>query len=177
MWTFLQPLLPSVVTGVITGLIAVGLVPRHYYRQQWWQLKVQAYTEIIKQLAVLEYCLDEWSSAVINVLTFTDTKREALRRRFEAAEEAIKTASVAGEFFISQRAAHLLSRFMSELRGYDPEDEYTSGSTAGFGKKEGLAVATAHTIRDLRSEAQHDLGIRRRWPWTKLPTDQEFPMG
>ena len=174
MWTLIQPLLPSVVTGVITGLIAVWLVPRHYYRQQWWQLKVQAYTEIIRQLSALEYCLGEWGIAEINAMTFTEIKREALQRRFEAAEEAVKTATAAGEFFVSTRTTHLLTRFLSEMLQYDPEQEFTSGSTAGFGKMERLYVATQHTIKDVRAEAQHDLGIRRRWPWTKLPNDADF---
>jgi hypothetical protein len=175
MWTLIQPLLPSIVTGVITGLIAVWLVPRHYYRQQWWHLKVQSYSEIIRQLSALEYCLGEWGIADINAVTFTTTKREALQRRFETAEEAVKTAAAAGEFFISSRAAHVLGRFLTEMLQYDPEEELTPHNMAEAEKMERLYVATQHTIRDLRAEAQHDLRIKRRWPWTKLPDDRDFP--
>lgn len=175
MWTLIQSLLPSIVTGVITGLIAVWLVPRHYYRQQWWQLKVQAYTEIIRQLSALEYCLGEWGIADINAVTFTATKCEALQRRFEGAEEAVKTAAAAGELLISARAAHFLGRFLTEMLQYDPEEELTSRSMADSEKMERLYVATQHTIRDLRAEALHDLRIRTRWPWSTLPDDKDFP--
>ncbi len=112
-------LIPALVIAAVTAYLTVKWSIRQFHSQRWWELKAEAYSQIIAQLVDLQYYIER-SIEMLRAggeLDF-ETNDELYEGYFQA-KKYLRKATASGAYVISDGAAAALEELM---RGLDNEE-------------------------------------------------------
>lgn len=146
---------PSIITAILTALVAVRLSIRQFHSQRWWEKKAETYSAILEHLSELHSALSESWQDILEIRNIGPIKSERtvqLRAMNQNARLAIAKAAATGSFIVSSETARVLENLNRELQteeGGNPANEY-----------ERLFKALRQAISKIREEAKSELGVR-----------------
>jgi hypothetical protein len=91
MWQFAS----SLVVAIIVAILTVQLSLRRFYREKWWERRLDAYTRVIEALHHMQRSLDvDWRREVEKT-EFDEAYRKAFSERGQAGWAEIHKSSAA----------------------------------------------------------------------------------
>lgn len=98
----------SLVVAVVAAWVAASLALQRFFRERWWERKVEAYTELLVAL----HDLAEWPGSLadepLKAAPLTNEEVAALETRFREGQVKVRRAAALGSFVISERAVEIL---------------------------------------------------------------------
>jgi hypothetical protein len=111
----LKDLIPGLFISVLTALVTVRLSIRQFRSERWWEKKWDAYSQIMKQLTLLEFSYGSWYDDAVSARALNDESKAILREQHHQAEESIGMAAAAGSFVVSKESARVLADLVKEF--------------------------------------------------------------
>jgi hypothetical protein len=141
----------SLLVAVTTALLTVWLSLRRFYREKWWEAKMQAYTNLIQALHHMKWDLQisirsQWKGDDEE----TEYQKEWGAKHQAAWEEVRKQIDV-GEFLYSSNSVKILRALDSETAP-DEDEPYID-------HLEKLQVAVEKCLPAIKVSARIDLGL------------------
>jgi hypothetical protein len=146
-------ILITLAVSVTTSLLAVWLALRRFYREKWWEEKLQAYTQIIQALHAMKWDLEISIDAEYDHRpTDTDYHKRWDAKHRDAWEEIRKQIDV-GDFLFSSESVAILERLSKEA-GSEPDENYLE-------HMERTQAAVEKCMPAIKTAARKDLGLPR----------------
>jgi hypothetical protein len=146
-------LIPALAVSVVTALLTVKLSLKQFRSGRWWERKAEAYTRIMEQLTLMEYCLDAWTDAELAFRSLGPEEQRKLSDEWRQAKRSVVAAAQAGSYLVSDGAAAALRELVPEL------SERSSGGDV-FAEMDNQAAAVRDCVVRVRDAAKKDLGTR-----------------
>ena len=115
MSVFLE-LLGALVIAVVASWVTVRLSLRSFLSQRWWEMKADAYSQIMEQLSHLEYYEARYLEAMENFGDPSAERHKLAAEESAEASRALRKAAAIGALIISEKAADALDEL------YEPQD-------------------------------------------------------
>ena len=149
---FILALLPGLVISALTAWLTVKLSVRQFRSQRWWEKKVEAYSQIMEHLTLLEFACAAWYDDAISVKTLSDERRKMLSEEHVRAEESVRKVAAAGSYIVSADAASALSELVKAFDKHVPGEHWLDE----VGRQ---LQATRECIAKVRGLAKSDLKL------------------
>ena len=144
-------LLITAVGLFVAPLLAVRLSLKQFHSQKWWELKAEAYSNIMARLSAVQRALDLWIDMDEGTRGASKEQNDLANKEFSDAKHELGKTSAAGAFLVSDDASKALTKLVNQLdveRGTgDSHQEMTDDYRA---VKECLALVRECAKRDLK---------------------------
>jgi len=100
-----------VAVGLIAGLFSSYLATRDHRYRKWWELRVEAYQELIHSLSDLVYYFDKHYDAEIENRDMPDELEKKLHAYWDEGFTKVRRAADAGSFLFSENVNSALIEF------------------------------------------------------------------
>lgn len=151
----LVSVLLSLIPAVVVSFITVRLSLRQFYSQKWWEKKVEAYSNIIKDLKDFHYCVSELYDRETGLKQLDDNRLDKLGRTKRKSYETLKLTALEKNFVISKEAAMELDRFIKET-AYDYPEQDKEPLSEYYGR---LYENVEECLKNFRFFAKKDLKV------------------
>lgn len=101
---FILAIVPAAIASGTLFYAARTIAARQHHTSKWWELKVEAYSRIIEQLASVKYSLDLWLKESWGMTRLDDTISAELRQKHDRAKAELTQTLHTGAFIIDQSA-------------------------------------------------------------------------
>lgn len=122
---FVQGLLIALIPGffisIVTAYFTSKWAIRQFHSQKWWELKAEAYSQIIARLVDLQYSFGRWFDLFVLEKELDSTSREKLVKESQQAQEYLTKAAAAGAYIVSDNTAATLEVLLRELDETDSD--------------------------------------------------------
>jgi len=143
-----KAIIPAIVVAILTAYITVKLSMKQFYTQRWWQKKAEVYSEIIQNLALLQFYFGESYDEGIGLKKLSDDEKEKLYNDYKKAKESLIKASFVGTYIVSEATSNLVEQLVSDLK--PKQSDFVSDMDRLYGVvRDGLLK--------LRTQAKEDL--------------------
>lgn len=105
------------IVGLIAGVFSSVITNRDHRKQQWWELRVEAYKNAIECLSDLNNYYDIHYEAHIEGRELPNEFAEKLSKEWHNAFPKIRKMNDAGAFLFSERANEALKKFIASGQG------------------------------------------------------------
>jgi hypothetical protein len=117
-------LIPSIIVAVFAAYLSARLTLKEFYRQKWWERKLEAYSKILEHLSFLQYHTTETINDYQANIPIDDELQDRLTKGYKKSKEAlIKTAAI-GEFIVSERTTQALSKLIIKMDNLYFEEDF-----------------------------------------------------
>ncbi len=146
----LLTVLPGLVVGVLTAVVANRLTLNRFYTERWWERKADTYSKIMESL----YHMVNYTGQQMRDPATRDKEieQELLSRSMSATQQIDQITSI-GAFIISKTSAMRLTVLRKELENAAKADDWYEYLEAEYS-------ALADCIRDIREIANDDLHVK-----------------
>ena len=145
----------SLIPAVVVAILTVRLSLRQFYSQKWWEKKVEAYSNIIKDLKNFHYCISELYDLETGVKQLNDHRLDTLDRNKRKSFENLKLTALEKNFVISKEAAMELDKFIKKT-AYDYPEQDKEPLSEYYGRQyEGIEEC----LMNFRLYAKKDLKV------------------
>ncbi|MCL4386367.1 MAG: hypothetical protein M1326_08665, partial [Cyanobacteria bacterium] len=123
--------------------------------KKWWEKKVEAYSNIIKDLKDFHYCVSELYDRETGLKQLDDNRLDKLGRTKRKSYETLKLTALEKNFVISKEAAMELDRFIKET-AYDYPEQDKEPLSEYYGR---LYENVEECLKNFRFFAKKDLKV------------------
>jgi len=149
--TVLFQLILSLVVAVTTAYLTVWLSLRRFYREKWWEAKMEAYTNVIQALHHMNRDLDiSLRAEMRGDYTESDYRKEWSEKHRLAWDEIRRQIDV-GEFLYSPKSMRILRALIKDSE-HDPDYMYAEHLMT-------LQSAVETCMPAIKAAARADLGL------------------
>jgi hypothetical protein len=149
------------IVGVVITLIGIFVAPwlavrlslKQFRSTRWWEKQAEAYSNIMEQLAALQYTLGIWYDESLHLKDLSKSEKETLNEKYGEAREIIEKAAAAGAYLISDGASKTLTTLIKELNKSDLRGDWLSDLDRHYG-------AVRECITEMTRYSRKDLDIR-----------------
>lgn len=113
-------LIPSLIIAIVTALLTVKLSLRKFYKERWWEKKVDTYSRIVD--ALHNYKNYNEQKLKIEMSHPNSGEEKKLEKQWEDADAELQRAIDLGAFVISEEAEEIIKKFLNRQIG-DPNYE------------------------------------------------------
>jgi len=100
--------------GVLAGAFASLMANRDHRQQKWWELRIQAYKEVIEALSELLQYFDTYLNATVAKEKLTEDQKNELLDIRKNGFQRVRRAADAGAFMFSTEVEDALNELVSE---------------------------------------------------------------
>jgi len=134
-------------TAIVTAVLTVRLSIKQFRSQRWWERQLQAYTDILDALTVLDNALALHLRAAVTGSEMPEERLKVLAEETLHSGNLLRRAAAAGDFLISDAAHKALEMVNTE--------DHTDQGWYSFLEVERERVR--HCIAVIRAEARREL--------------------
>ena len=143
----------SLVLAVIIALMTVQLSLRRFYREKWWERRLDAYTRVIEALHHMVRSMDAGYAHELKERQYDSEERQRLSERAEAGWNEVRKATDMGELLLSAGALGSLKDLI------DQTDKFSLEAPSYFDYlEEALPLVRVH-LKTFVVIAKKDLGL------------------
>lgn len=146
----LLTVLPGLVIGVLTAVLANRLTLNRFYTERWWERKADTYSKIMESLYHMVNFTDQ---QMRDPRTIDKEVEQKLLARSVSSTEQIDQITSIGAFIISKTSANRLISLRKEL-------EKAAKAEGWYEYLGAESNALDQAIRDMRELAKNDLHVK-----------------
>lgn len=151
---FFLDLFISGITGLVAALFAVRISLHKFASQKWWERCEEAYAKIIGILSKIRVYLGNWEEHYLKSKKLSQDELNALNEKYKEELEKIELLASEGAFRISDKSNDALNNLIKSLNRHSDEPIESIGTHY---------VAVKKCIDIIRTEAEKDLRIKKKW--------------
>jgi hypothetical protein len=148
------PLLQIVVTALASAWLTSTFQNKDHRYRKHWELRVEAYRELIEGLAGIEQYWEAVERAAMRGSDLSEEAESRLDPMYRSGYASVRKAALTGVFLFSHKVEGSLHLYLSD-RKLDPSD--------WFGYVEGELAAVSGCRRDVVDAARTDLEVLGSW--------------
>ena len=122
---FTRGLLTALIPGLFISVVAAYCTSiwaiRQFRSQKWWELKAEAYSQIIARLVGLQYCLGQSYDLFVLHKELDARSRQELDEESLQAHKYLTKAAAAGAYIVSDDTAAALEELLRKLDKTHPD--------------------------------------------------------
>jgi hypothetical protein len=143
----------SLIVAIIVAVLTVQLSLRRFYREKWWERRLDAYTRVIEALHHMLRSMEAGYSEELKERHYEPEQRKRLSERAEAGWNEVRKAADMGELLLSAAALGSLKDLI------DQTDKFSEEQPSYFDYlNESLPVVRVH-LKTFVVVAKKDLGL------------------
>lgn len=147
------PLIAGIVSAFLTNYLSAHYTFRRFRREQWWQLKREAYESIIRRLSDIMFSAERYIAQVETYRTSVPPKAPTRDKQPSwSLQEIVST----GSYIVSEKTVEAVRSVFNRLAVNESEHN-VGGDAFGDANKDYETAQEALAI--VRAEALRDLGI------------------
>lgn len=101
--------------GILAGAFTSYMANRDHRQKKWWELRVQAYKEVIESLSELFQYFDTYYNAEVAKEKLTEEQKIELSNIWKNGYRKVRIAADTGAFLYSPEVEKALSEFVTEM--------------------------------------------------------------
>jgi hypothetical protein len=147
----------NLAVAIVVAALTVQLSLRRFYREKWWERRLDAYTRVIEALHHMVRSLDlDWKHEVEKA-DYNEAYRKTLTEKAQAGWAEIRKAIDMGELLLSAEALAELDRIMKET------DKFSPDANSYFEYIDGTLFEVRECLKKLVPLAKNDLRLNPGW--------------
>ena len=108
-------LVPALIVSIITAYLTSQWALRQFYSQKWWELKAEAYSDIVAELVSLQHYFGRWFESFVADKDLSEAAKEKLAKEAVQARDRLTRTVAAGTYLVSQDAVDALEQRLRSL--------------------------------------------------------------
>lgn len=139
----------AVAVVVASAFLGARLALQRFYRERWWERKVEAYTRLIEAVWVLHAEADGHVRRYVMEQEGAEPFHSGDRRVLREARAEVEKAAAVGAFFISDEAASIVVDLSRAFAEATPDSSFDALHAEVSATREALSMLREAARRDL----------------------------
>jgi hypothetical protein len=141
-WIGIAQIVITIIGMAVGPWIAVRLSIRQFRSTKSWEKATEAYSEILKQLAVVSYTNRRYYEHFLNTVRMEKEERDELSAEYRMALKSLERMSIANSLFISGIASKAITLLIESIENDNARDVIESLDTESHAIKDCIVTVT-----------------------------------
>lgn len=106
-------IISALITSTLSAIITVKLSIKQFRTQKWWELKANAYSNVLESLSYLQYYFSQWFDHSVGNIKISDAHQKELLNKYNSVIESVTKS--AATYILNDEASTALTKLIREV--------------------------------------------------------------